>query len=333
MEESDRKQNTFEEVYIKLEDSCRKLEDARLVYINKAKRNMTLFGSITFVAVMVFLLFFVQPWHIGWFLITSSVLAAIVCAFVAATPREYVKQYKSEVIAALVENVVENGKYHPESSVKRDVFIKSGLFETPDRYSSEDVVAGRVGKTDISFGEVHAEKRTRHTDSKGNTTEKWSDIFRGILFFGDFNKHFNGHTIVTRNFFIKDLEFNFRSVYNWGGNSDRKRCERVKLENVEFEKKFKTFSTDQIEARYILSPNLMERMLTLNQAFEKGKISFSFFDSFVVVAISNSIDHFETNIWQRADKKEILKREYDMLCSMVSIVEELNLNTRIWSKK
>ena len=37
----------------------------------------------------------------------------------------------------------------------------------------------------------------------------------------------------------------------------------MKLENPDFEKTFDVYSTDQIEARYLLSPSMMERLLAL----------------------------------------------------------------------
>ena len=107
---------------------------------------------------------------------------------------------------------------------------------------------------------------------------------------------------------------------------------RVKLENPDFEKTFDVYSTDQIEARYLLSPSMMERLLALDREFNKN-ITISFRDSNILIAIPESRNHFEASIWKPMDDLSQLKNDFSMIHALVSIVEDLNLNTRIWSKK
>ena len=59
---------------------------------------------------------------------------------------------------------------------------------------------------------------------------------------------------------------------------NKARGELVKLENPEFESEFAVYSDDQIESRYILSPSLMERILSFKKQTKKS-IQLSFIDS------------------------------------------------------
>ena len=80
-----------------------------------------------------------------------------------------------------------------------------------------------------------------------------------------FQKDFQGHTTVLRNSLFK---------LSFSGS-------RVKLENPDFEKTFDVYSTDQIEARYLLSPSMMERLLALDREFNKNiTISFKMIPGF-----------------------------------------------------
>ncbi len=68
-----------------------------------------------------------------------------------------------------------------------------------------------------------------------------------------------------------------------------------KTENPDFEKTFDVYSTDQIEARYLLSPSMMERLFALDREFNKN-ITISFRDSNILIAIPESRNHFEASI-------------------------------------
>lgn len=52
--------------------------------------------------------------------------------------------------------------------------------------------------------------------------------------------------------------------------------QNVKLEDPVFEREWEVYATDQIEARYILTPALMERMLEIKRRFGGKSIEFSF---------------------------------------------------------
>ena len=65
---------------------------------------------------------------------------------------------------------------------------------------------------------------------------------KGFFFIADFQKDFQGHTTILRN-----------SLFKLSSSGSR-----VKLENPDFEKTFDVYSTDQIEARYLLSPSRSE---------------------------------------------------------------------------
>ena len=206
--------------------------------------------------------------------------------------------------------------FTPEEGIKEGIFRSCGLFTSPDRYHTEDLIQGRVGKTDFSCAEVHAEERKTRVNSKGQTSHYWVDIFKGFLFIADFQKDFQGHTTVLRNSLFK---------LSFSGS-------RVKLENPDFEKTFDVYSTDQIEARYLLSPSMMERLLALDREFNKN-ITISFKDSNILIAIPESRNHFEASIWKSIDDLSQLKNDFSMIHALVSIIEDLNLNTRIWTKK
>lgn len=302
----------FEELYQNLSPAFPEIEAQRRVYLAKARRK----GLIWTLAIVGFVLLFMFMTD----LLGESVnflmliLFGVITFLIAArTPVAYLDLYKDKIITPFVETLVEKGSYNPQNGLDEDAFMESALFRRPDEYMSEDGITGKIGKTAIFFAEVRAKEKKVTTNSRGQTRTKWINIFSGTFFVADFNKNFKGKTVVTDDYYF------FRD-------------NRIKLENPDFERKFRTYATDGIEARYILSPALMERIVNLSKRRGLKKIQLSFVKSRMMIAIPDRVDHFETSIWAKANDAKVLRREYDLLCSMVDIVEELNLNTRIWTK-
>jgi hypothetical protein len=248
----------------------------------------------------------------------------------------YREFFKTEVIARLARLIDPNLVYHYGRGISIDEFRQSGLFRTQiDRYKAEDFFSGQVGATAFRFSEVHAEYKTTTTDSKGNTQTQWHTIFRGIFFISDFNKHFQGRTYVLPDNAERTLGIIGQVLQEWGSRLDGRKGELIKLEDAEFEQLFAVRSTDQVEARYILSTSLMQRLTEFRRQLNTD-VSIAFADSSIFIAISTSKDHFEPpSLWRGS--ATLLKHEVEEYFKDVrlaeQIVEDLNLNLRIWSKQ
>ncbi len=99
----------------------------------------------------------------------------------------------------------------------------------------------------------------------------------------------------------------------------------------EFEKAFVVSSTDQIEARYILSPSMMRRLLDL-RARHDNELHISFIANRIYLALPQHSDLFEPPSLRTPLTIGAVRRIIADLQSVLCIVEELDLNTRIWSK-
>ena len=241
----------------------------------------------------------------------------------------YVKQFKEDVIGRIVKFVDPGLSYNWSRQIPEMVYMSSEIFQTtPDRYRGEDLVWGRVGQTEIQFSELHSEYRTTTTDSKGRTQTRWHTIFKGTFFVADFNKHFHGSTVV-----LPDLAEKLFGRFGQKLQSmNLSRDQLVRLEDVEFEKLYAVYSSDQVEARYLLTPGLMARITDFVKRTDHH-VSLSFVGSNLYVAIPHSKDMFEPNLFKPVTDAKLVQEYLDDLMLAVSIVDDLNLNTRIWSKQ
>ena len=74
----------------------------------------------------------------------------------------------------------------------------------------------------------------------------------------------------------------------------KKATTKVVLEGLSFMHNWRILTDNQIEARYILTPLFMEKMLEIKRLFRGKHIDFSFFDNKLLIAVHTRKNMFET---------------------------------------
>ncbi|TDG37468.1 DUF3137 domain-containing protein [Pedobacter changchengzhani] len=238
----------------------------------------------------------------------------------------YRNSFKIDVIGHCLKSLDQSLCITPDKGIYENEFTESQLFTTsPDRYSTEDLVIGKVDKTAFYFAEIHAEYKTE-TSTKNGTKTEWHDIFKGIIFTADFNKNFKSFTVVRP----RDFGNAFGAWFSKNLFSITSK-DIINLENVDFEKAFVTYGMDQVEARYILTPAMMERILTLNKQ-SKLNISLSFINSKLYIAFPLDRNCFEAPIFSTLLNPNLINEDINTIKFMFDVIKELDLNTRIWGR-
>lgn len=185
------------------------------------------------------------------------------------------------------------------------------LLPSWDRSKFEDRIEGRRNGTDFEFFEAHLEeKRTTHT--KNGTRTTWVTVFRGQCLRFDFHKTFYGKTRIVRD----------AGWFNAFGTmfSD---MDRARLEDPEFEKKFEVYTSDQVEARFLLTPDVMQRLLNLEEAFRGAKLRCAFEDGQLFMALEGG-DMFEPgSMFTPLDNPERVRELLDDFSAMFRLIDDL----------
>ncbi len=238
--------------------------------------------------------------------------------------RTFTIQFKQSVIAPIVRFVNPDLIYSPTGCIPRTLFIASKIFTTePNRYKGDDRICGRIGDTAIDFSQIEAERET----GSGKHRERHT-IFKGLFFIADFNKDFAGCALVLPDTAERLFGHVGQMMQSWNIARDQ----LIKLEDPEFERMFVVYATDQVEARYILSTSLMERIVAFRKKTGKD-IYISFLYSKVAIAIPYTRQLFEPRLFASLLDYNLICEYFDDIRFAVGIVEDLNLNTRIWSKQ
>ena len=223
------------------------------------------------------------------------------------------KTFKQDFLAEMFSKLIPDVTYRPETGLSQDEVYSSEFLKRADRYHSEDYIAGKIGDVDFVSSDVKLEERhVQHT--KNGTRVYYVAYFVGRVFRFDFNKVFTGNL----------------QVLEAGSPYSRRKFNKVKMESVDFNKKFKIFAEEDITAFYILTPDIMEAIFNLEKR-NPGRISMSFLGDHLYVAINNSRDTFELQLFRKLDQSVIEEFKQDLLVIKDFIVS-LKLNNKLFKK-
>lgn len=239
--------------------------------------------------------------------------------------KKYRLAYKSKVVKRVISTINPEWNYQSDAHVGAFEFKASKLFSRAySIYGGDDLVSGKIGKTDFRSSELNVKYEVGSGDNK-----EYHSLFGGFFFHADFNKHFSGETYVTHG----DLEDHVQTLRNLsaGKSASKKTGKFVQLENPEFRKTFSVSSTDEQEARYILTPKIMEALVKLHNKYPHPT-HISFVGKRVYFAVAFGKQLFEPRVFKPVAAFEEVEELYNLFMLNTEIIQELNLNTRIWTK-
>jgi len=256
---------------------------------------------------------------IGGYLIHAPGLlfVCLMLAFATLTKRTqdvfkaYHLAFKNGVLGQVIRTIHPEARFLPSSGLPQEDFEEAQIYRTTiATYDHEDLIEVTIGETRIRMSDVHARYRGRKN--------QLHSLFKGVVIVADFPKRFQGRTVV-----LPEGCF--------GDRPDE--LQAVTLERSAFEQDFVVYSSDQIEARYLLSPTMMERLVKFSRRFP-GDVRISFANNQVLVAIDGHANRLEapplftpvTSINQAS-----LRAYLEDIRLAASFVEDLNLNLRIWT--
>lgn len=189
-------------------------------------------------------------------------------------------------------------------------YVKSlNLFDSYNRFEVDDRIEGMYKNLKVSISEISLTKETGSGKRKKTVL-----IFEGLLIKVPCLKKYKGCTYIKKN---ASMLLN------------RNKDEKVNLEDPEFEKYYDVFSTDQIEARYLITTAFMNRMVQLAKRGIGKDITLSFEQGNVNIAVSSSKDWFEMPILKPANDISIYRAIILELITILKIIDSLKLDKNI----
>jgi len=239
----------------------------------------------------------------------------------------YILDCKKLLFKPIIELFVNNIEYFPQKFFKYEKVIESNLF--PDlpidinlyhkknkkskfHFKGRDAVQGYLGENYVEFCELDI---SQSYYSGGETSNR--EIFHGLFLIADY-KNIQFKTILQSEFLGKlTSRFDMRSL----NFRDEIQLKKIELQNLKFNKYFSVYSEDDIEARKILSPIILENF---GNFAEKNNITIklSFINNQVFIALGVG-QIFEPNL---KDVLPLMKINLDLIENDAErIYEEISL--------
>jgi len=108
-------------------------------------------------------------------------------------------------------------------------------------------------------------------------------------------------------------------------------AQKIILEDSKFNKKFDVYSSNQVEARYLVTPAFMEKFYNLKTVFGAKNIRCSFFDNNLMIAIETNKDLFEFgNIFKSVHDGLTIYQFYQEIKAIHDLIDYFKLNEKIY---
>lgn len=222
-----------------------------------------------------------------------------------------VKRIKPKIINSMLNKYFDEAQYFPNRGLTQLEVQTSELLNKPDRFYSEDYLKGSINGVNFVSSDLHLQEERVSSNGK-TTTIEYVTYFFGRFFIIDFNKKFDGKVLV-----VEEKRSTLFTKYK-----------KIKLESIDFNKTFNTYSLDDYSAFYVLTPHLMEALLEL-EAKNPGRLYVSFIKDKLSIAIHNNRDTFNIRLFGVNDLS-LIKGFEDDLKVIRNIILSLRLDNKIY---
>jgi hypothetical protein len=188
------------------------------------------------------------------------------------------------------------------------------LLPSHDRARFEDYWSGHIGDIPFSLHEAWLEERRGSGKNR-----RWVTVFRGIIMRVGYARRFHGTTLLARN-------NAFRRFF--GGKQDSievigRQLDYAAMTHPDFEDRFDIYTSDQVEARHLIDPVYVERLIALEGSYRGEDVATIFHEGSLVVTLKAG-NMFESGSIEARDDRRRISITIDQFARIAELTRELN---------
>ncbi len=300
------------------------------------------------------------------YIILSIILIVIMPIVLYVDCKQFAERLKRDCMSKILEVFGNIRWYNKNAECKRTKVINtdkqladSNLFSTYNRRAYEDSFEGSYKGVKFSISET-----TLLYESGSGKNRRVELVFKGVIINFDSNKTIKNKTIIaTKNDTkIKNRYASMSTIIllvagiiagavlqNWNmvlycvlplvffvifeilqkTNKNTEILNEIKLEDPEFNKKYRAYSSDEVEGRYLITPSFMERFNNIKTAFGAKGAKCSFYGNNLMFAISTHKNLFEIgNLFTPLNSPKQLQEFSEELISILALIDYFKLDEK-----
>ncbi len=227
------------------------------------------------------------------------------------------KTLGSNVINEVLNEVFETVEYNPFGKISS---ITSAGMVFPfhyDKIRGSDYIKATYRGLNIELSDIELINAEENTDAEGNVDRSENRVFRGQWLICDFGKELSG-----------EVHISGKSKKSYGVSING----NVKMENERFNKRFFVSAQNPEEAYYILTPHMMEYILSMSEK-SGGTVYMSFLRGGKLhIAVQTGRDFFELG-GGKVNIESLRDKFLTELHWFTSIIDELQLTDTLYKKE
>lgn len=287
-----------------------KIENLRQL---QKKALFVIFGSLLLAIAISFLIYVIVGFRALAFIMAIVIFVPILASI--PSRKRFKQAFKDVFVESTLKNIFTDLVYLYDREMPYQYISSTNMINMGNKYSSNDFIQATYKDVDFCQADVLIQEEEVYTDSDGKRQERTTTLFKGRWMIFEFNKQFKNDLQVRSKWFSHTMTSNS--------------YKRVKLESELFNKTFKTYAESELEAFYILTPAMMERLMKLSQQI-KGKLLFCFVDNKLHIGINNSKDSFEHNVFKRINVEKIRSEVGKDIKLITDFVDVLKLDNDLF---
>jgi hypothetical protein len=268
--------------------------------------------------VVFFYLMMLQDWPTYVvFLCALLIIVGIVFCIVAGMG----KTKFSHLVTSWAEESV-NQKLFPKAikDPSRGLLLKKlmepGFFAEPDRYFGSDYLTASYEGISFEKASYRLQRLETHTDSRGHSYTTYEDYAQGTMYRFQYDRDFGQ--------VVKVLEKQGLLSYAKGN------LQKVETEYILFNKKFLTLASDATTVFYLLTPQVQEKIMSLEEKF-KGQFFLAFIGNELFIAVNDSNTSVKV-AWNKPLSQEEMMGIVELYAIPAVFIKLLGLNKAKFEK-
>ncbi len=240
-----------------------------------------------------------------------------VLVFIAESmDRGYRKKAKNDLLYILSQAI--NLKYRRGGFITLGDLYDHHVLPPYTHSESEEGFCGKAKGINFQFQDFHVTPTARLHWPDFRAIGSWGGFY-GVAIRVDLGKHLDFHTILMPNFMATGALK--RLIHEKFQEFDD-----INLVYNRFKIRYTVLSTDQVEARYVLDPAMMERFMTLKDLMKASWLEASFRERELVIIAGQTRNFFEVGHLLNPVNVLTLERCLLQLDQLCAAIETLNLN-------